>query len=65
MRCMLCGTGEFSNKNFERHCDTQKHRNAVALAKEEKFGCDICGTGPLTKFNYDRHCDRQKHIAVD
>jgi hypothetical protein len=58
---MLCGTGEFNNKNFERHCDTQKHRNAVALAKEEKFGCDICGTGPLTKKDYNRHCETTKH----
>ena len=58
---MLCGTGEFSDRHFERHCGTQKHRDAVALAKQEKFCCEICKTGILTKHDYNRHCDTQKH----
>ena len=60
MRCMLCGTGEFSDRHFERHCGTQKHRDAVALAKEVQFGCDICESNEKTMKRQRK--DRQSFV---
>jgi len=62
LRCNACSTQCTSQKAYDAHCGTAKHKKIVNDGSEKKFVCEPCNYTTDLKQRYDQHCATQKHV---